>query len=85
VGYRPTFEGEGLTVETFLLDPPPDGAPERIEVAFFSYMRAERKFENPALLKAQILRDVGAARRLHRLIERAGYNRVQPKTNDKET
>ena len=79
VGYRPTFEGEGLTVETFLLDPPPETAPERIEVAFLSYVRAERKFDSPALLKAQILRDVGAAQRLHRFIERAGYNRVRPK------
>jgi riboflavin kinase/FMN adenylyltransferase len=78
VGYRPTFEGEGLTVETFLLDPPPEAAPERIEVAFLSYVRAERKFDSPALLKAQILRDVGAAQRLHRFIERARYNRVQP-------
>ena len=82
VGYRPTFvdvrhvdvrrEGEGLTVETFLLDPPPEAAPERIEVAFLSYVRAERKFESPALLKAQILRDVRAARRFHRFLERAG-------------
>jgi riboflavin kinase/FMN adenylyltransferase len=84
VGYRPTFEGEGLTVETFLLDPPPEAAPERIEVAFLAYVRAERKFDSPALLKAQILRDVGAARRLHRFMERAGYNRVQPKSNYKE-
>jgi riboflavin kinase/FMN adenylyltransferase len=84
VGYRPTFEGEGLTVETFLLDPPPETAPERIEVAFLSYVRAERKFESPALLKAQILRDVGAAQRLHRFIERARYNRVQPKSNQEE-
>jgi riboflavin kinase/FMN adenylyltransferase len=89
VGYRPTFvdvrrEGEGLTVETFLLDPPPEAAPARIEVAFLSYVRAERKFDSPALLKAQILRDVGAAQRFHRFIERAGYNRVQPKSNYKE-
>jgi riboflavin kinase/FMN adenylyltransferase len=70
VGYRPTFEGEGLTVETFLLDPPPEAVPERIEVAFLSYVRAERKFDSPALLKAQILRDVGAAQRLHRWMER---------------
>jgi riboflavin kinase/FMN adenylyltransferase len=84
VGYRPTFEGEGLTVETFLLDPPPEATPERIEVAFLSYVRAERKFDSPALLKAQILRDVGAARRFHRFIERAGYNRVQPKSDYKE-
>lgn len=70
VGYRPTFDGEGLTVETFLLDPPPDRTPERIEVTFLAYVRGERKFDTPELLKAQILRDVGAAQRFHRRIER---------------
>ena len=53
VGYRPTFDGEGLTVETFLLDPPPDTAPARIEVAFLTFVRPERKFESPELLKTQ--------------------------------
>jgi len=70
VGYRPTFDGEGLTVETFLLDPPPDTAPARIEVAFLTFVRPERKFESPELLKTQILRDVGAAQRFHRRVER---------------
>jgi riboflavin kinase/FMN adenylyltransferase len=66
VGYRPTFDGEGLTVETFLLDPPPDQTPVRIEVSFLSFIRDERKFDTPESLKAQILRDVGAANRFHR-------------------
>ena len=47
LGYRPTFDGESLTVETFLLDPPGDAAPERIEVSFLTFIRDERKFENP--------------------------------------
>jgi len=69
VGYRPTFDGEGLTVETFLLDPPPDRTPDRIEVAFLTFVRPERRFDTPELLKAQILRDVGAAQRFHRRVE----------------
>jgi riboflavin kinase/FMN adenylyltransferase len=67
VGYRPTFDGQGLTVETFLLEPPLDAAPpERIEVNFLSFVRDERKFETPEALKKQILRDAGVAGRLHR-------------------
>jgi riboflavin kinase/FMN adenylyltransferase len=72
VGYRPTFDGEGLTIETFLLDPPPEQAPGRIEVSFLTFVRGERKFESPEALKTQIMRDVGAARRFHRRIERLG-------------
>ncbi len=66
VGYRPTFGGEGLTVETFLLEPPGDVHPERIEVSFLFFVRDERKFETPEALKAQILSDIAVANRLHR-------------------
>jgi riboflavin kinase / FMN adenylyltransferase len=66
VGYRPTFAGEGLTVETFLLEPLDDSHPERIEVSFLAFVRDERKFETPDLLKSQILRDAAVANRLHR-------------------
>jgi riboflavin kinase/FMN adenylyltransferase len=70
VGYRPTFEGKELTVETFLLEPPPASAPERIEVQFLSHIREERRFETPEALKLQILRDAGAATRFHRRLAR---------------
>jgi riboflavin kinase/FMN adenylyltransferase len=66
VGYRPTFAGEGLTVETYLLEPLGDAPPERIEVSFLSFIRDERKFEAPEALKVQIMRDVEVANRLHR-------------------
>ncbi len=70
VGFRPTFNGEGLTVESFLLDPPPEQIPQRIEVEFLAHIRGERRFESPEKLRAQILRDVGAARRFHSRAER---------------
>jgi len=66
VGYRPTFDGEGLTVETFLLEPLDAAHLERIEVSFLSFVRAERKFETAEALKKQILQDAGVAARLHR-------------------
>jgi len=65
VGYRPTFDGSGITVETFLLADGPVEAPPRIEVEFLSFVRNERKFETPEALKARILRDVGTAKRFH--------------------
>jgi riboflavin kinase/FMN adenylyltransferase len=66
VGFRPTFDGEGLTVETFLLDALSGDPPSRIEVAFLAFLREERKFDSPDALKSQILRDVRVAGRLHR-------------------
>ncbi len=70
VGYRPTFNGDSLTIETFLLGPPPTAPPTRIEVNFLTFVREERKFETPALLKEQILRDVNAVNGFHRRFER---------------
>jgi len=61
IGYRPTFGGNDLTIETYLLEPLTGGSPGRIRVDFRAYIREERKFENPEELKAQILRDVGRA------------------------
>lgn len=72
VGYRPTFDGHELTIETFLLDPLKDTHPERIEVSFLFRVRDERKFDSPEALKSQILRDVAVANRLHRRL--AGFH-----------
>jgi riboflavin kinase/FMN adenylyltransferase len=66
VGYRPTFDGEGLTVETFLLTPLEGPHPDRIEVSFLARVREERRFPTPDVLKTQIFRDVAVANRLHR-------------------
>jgi riboflavin kinase/FMN adenylyltransferase len=63
VGTRPTFDGHELTIETFLLDRFEPPAPARIAVEFLERVREERKFETPAALKAQILRDVARATR----------------------
>jgi len=65
----------GLTIETFLLDAlardgggqagmpvlPSGETPSRIRVEFLRRVRAERKFETPDALRAQILKDVRTA------------------------
>lgn len=70
VGRRPTFGGEDLTIETFLLEPLGDEQPRRIEVSFLRFVRDERKFESAEALKARILQDVGVATKLHRRLAR---------------
>ena len=71
VGYRPTFDGQNLTIETFLLDPFDGETPEKIEVSFLFFVRDECKFETPEALKAQIFQDVGVAKRLHRRLAKS--------------
>jgi riboflavin kinase/FMN adenylyltransferase len=66
IGFRPTFGGESLTIETFLLEPLAGPAPRAIRVEFFHRLRDERQFPDAAELKAQILRDVGRAQAFHR-------------------
>lgn len=66
IGFRPTFDGEHRTIETFLLEAFAGEPPARIAVEFLRRVRPERKFETAEALKAQILRDVGRARAYHR-------------------
>jgi riboflavin kinase/FMN adenylyltransferase len=66
VGYRPTFNGDSLTVETHLLAPLDGEAPPRLRVAFTHRLRDERRFDSPEALRAQILRDVSRAQAWHR-------------------
>jgi riboflavin kinase/FMN adenylyltransferase len=61
IGYRPTFGGDQLSIETFLLAPLKEASPEEIRVDFLRHVREERKFESPEALKGQILRDVKRA------------------------
>ena len=58
IGYRPTFDGAQSYDRNIPARPPDDPAPARIEVAFLKRLRDERKFDNPAALKSQILKDV---------------------------
>ena len=64
VGNRPTFGGDGLSIETFLLS---SGlTPGRISVEFLRRVRKERKFESAEALKQQILHDVSRAQTFFR-------------------
>jgi len=66
VGYRPTFNGHGLTIETFLLAPLEGETPKEISVEFLRWVREEQKFPSPEALKAQIFHDVSRAQAFFR-------------------
>ena len=70
VGYRPTFDGDRLTVETFLLTPLEGETPQRIQVEFLRRVREEKKFDSPEALKTQIFKDVGRAKAYFRRTDR---------------
>ncbi|MGH9674551.1 MAG: riboflavin biosynthesis protein RibF, partial [Bryobacteraceae bacterium] len=72
VGYRPTFNGDKLSIESFVLEGLPSPAPGEIRVEFLLRLRDERKFPDPAALKAQIMRDVARAQSYFRRLRAAG-------------
>lgn len=69
IGIRPTVQGvPKLLLETHLLDFHGDLYGRRVEVLFHRKLRDERKFADLAALKAQIGRDVAAARDFFRTL-----------------
>jgi riboflavin kinase/FMN adenylyltransferase len=77
VGYRPTFDGQGLTIETFLLSPFDGNTPARVRLEFLRRVREERKFGSPEALKEQIMKDVGRAQAYFRRLKSAGLRESQ--------
>ena len=63
VGVRPTFDGAGRTVETYILNELGGEFPKAIELYFLRRIRAERRFASAEHLKTQILTDVRLAER----------------------
>jgi riboflavin kinase/FMN adenylyltransferase len=64
IGYRPTFGGNRLTVEAFILDFKGDIYRQTLTARFVQRIRDEKKFESVDALVAQIDRDVTRARRI---------------------
>ncbi len=58
VGYRPTFGGDRLTVEAFLLDYSGDLYGREVRAVFVERLREERAYASVEELVAQIGRDV---------------------------
>lgn len=62
IGVRPTIEGAGRSIETYLLDFDEDIYGRKMEIRFVRRLREERKYDSLDALTAQIERDVAEAR-----------------------
>jgi riboflavin kinase/FMN adenylyltransferase len=62
LGYRPTFDGEGLLLETHLFDFAQDLVGRHLRVRLIGHLRDESKFAGIDDLKAQIVKDCAEAR-----------------------
>lgn len=62
VGTRPTVEGQGITVESWLLDFSGDLYGKEITVSFYEFLRPEVKFASLDDMKAEILRNAEQTR-----------------------
>jgi riboflavin kinase / FMN adenylyltransferase len=62
VGFRPTFNGTSLGVETHLLGFSGEIHASRLKIRFWKRLRAEKKFSGPEELREQIARDIVHAR-----------------------
>jgi riboflavin kinase/FMN adenylyltransferase len=69
VGFRPTFNGTHLSIETHLFDFSEILTEGRFEVRFWERLRDERKFNGPAELREQIASDVENAREVFRRLD----------------
>ena len=71
VGFRPTFDGTLLGVESHLFDFSRELTQGRLEVRFWERLRDERKFNGPAELRAQIAADLREVREYFRRLDLA--------------
>jgi riboflavin kinase/FMN adenylyltransferase len=69
IGYRPTFKGDNLSVESHVLSELGETSPEHIRLTFLKRLRRERKFPDAPSLKAQILKDMGRAKAYFRRVK----------------
>lgn len=62
VGRRPTFEGEGVTVEAHIFEFDQDIYGKMVRVAFVDFIRPEMKFDGIDAIRVQIEKDCDQAR-----------------------
>ena len=71
VGLRPTFDGSGVTIESYLFVFNEERTSGPLEVRFWHRLRDEIKFSGPQALRAQIERDAARAQRYFRIFDSA--------------
>jgi len=63
-GYRPTFQGRDLMLETHVFDDQPELYKQRLKVTFVERVREDRAFKSAEALARQIRRDCEMARNI---------------------
>ena len=63
IGYRPTFNGQSLLLETNIFGFNKNLYNKEINVSFKKFLRPEKKFKNFELLKKQIKQDIKQAKK----------------------
>jgi len=71
IGFRPTFNGTHLSVESHLFDFAERLTEGRLEVRFWERLREERKFNGPEELRSQIAMDLERARAFFRRLDQS--------------
>lgn len=74
VGFRPTFDGKRLSIESHLFDFSAEITSGPMEIRFCTRLRDERKFAGPDELRAQIQRDIHRATVFFRRLD--GFRRA---------
>jgi riboflavin kinase/FMN adenylyltransferase len=72
VGYNPTFAGERITVEAYILDYSGDLEGKRVGIDFVSRLRGEKAFDRVEDLVAAMHKDVDRAREILATAEQPG-------------
>ena len=62
LGTRPTVQGEGILIESWLLDFSGDLYGQEIRVAFYAHLRPEQRFPSVEAMKQEILRNAEQTR-----------------------
>lgn len=62
IGTRPTVDGKGVTVESYLLDFDGELYGKYVTIAFYDFLRPEQKFDSIDALKRQIANDITQVR-----------------------
>jgi riboflavin kinase/FMN adenylyltransferase len=64
LGFRPTFQGRTMVLETHMLDVSPDLYNERLEIQFVQRVREDRAYKSAEELAEQIARDCDRTREI---------------------
>ncbi|MBQ8768879.1 MAG: bifunctional riboflavin kinase/FAD synthetase [Oscillospiraceae bacterium] len=62
VGTRPTVQGQGITVEPWILDFDGDLYGKTVELSFYRFLRPEQKFDSLEALRAEIRKNAAQTR-----------------------